>query len=486
MQELERAAGGATRQTRQPGEAAGEETRVEADRRGAAEPAATPQAIDLPEASGALAQHATIELEREQERSEELAPYHTLQLPPPEIHPTIQLEPEREPAEHITAQPTIQLERLPAQMDEAAPRAAESRQSVAKLPYLAGIDGLRAIAVIAVLIFHADLGLRGGFLGVESFFVLSGFLITSLLLAEWRAQGRVRLGYFWLRRARRLLPALFLLLGVTAALAALLPRASTRGLGGDILAALAYIMNWHLIAGGQSYFDPMARPPLLQHLWSLAVEEQFYLLWPVLFVVGMRLLRRRGLLAATLALTGLSIGLMATLYQPGSDPSRIYYGTDTRASGLLIGSALALVWAPGQPPGTRWVAERRRAGPLLELLGALAVCALVASFVLLHARHPLLYRGGFVVVALATAVAVAAVSHPRTRLLARGRLCAGSGCAPTASTSGTGRSLCSRGRASTCRSRAPRCSRCAWGSRWSSRRSPTASSSCPCARAGSR
>ncbi|HEY1015505.1 MAG TPA: acyltransferase, partial [Herpetosiphonaceae bacterium] len=212
------------------------------------------------------------------------------------------------------------------------------------LPYLAGIDGLRALAVAAVLLYHAGAPLPGGFLGVEVFFVLSGYLITALLLAEWEGTGSVRLGRFWGRRARRLLPALFAALGGAALIGRLLLSArETTGMPGDMLAALGYVTNWRLAAGAQSYFAPLARPPLLQHLWSLAVEEQFYLLWPLLFAGGMRLAGRRGL-AGCAALGALgSVALMAALRQPGADPSRIYYGTDTRAFGLLLGAGLALV-----------------------------------------------------------------------------------------------------------------------------------------------
>ena len=146
-------------------------------------------------------------------------------------------------------------------------------QPEARLPYVPGLDGLRAIAVIAVLLYHANLPVWGGFLGVESFFVLSCFLITGLLLAEWRQHGQISITGFWLRRARRLLPALFLMLaGTLLYTMVFLPR-ETAEVRGDTLAALAYVMNWKLVFSQQSYFDAGLRPPLLQQLWSLAVEE---------------------------------------------------------------------------------------------------------------------------------------------------------------------------------------------------------------------
>ena len=286
-------------------------------------------------------------------------------------------------------------------------------QRDARLSYVPGLDGLRAIAVLAVLLYHADLPVWGGFLGVETFFVISGFLITALLLGEWRQQGRISITAFWLRRARRLLPALFLMLaGTLLYTVVLLPR-ETAEVRGDALAALAYVMNWHLVFSQQSYFDAALRPPLLQHLWSLAVEEQFYLLWPLLFSAGMRYLRAAGFLLATLATVVGSVALMALLYQPGADPSRIYYGTDTRAAGLLVGAALAMIWTPGRAPA----ATSRDVGLVLDGAAVLAIGGLIAAYSSLHEQHPLLYRGGFFLVALCTATVIMAVTHPRARLV---------------------------------------------------------------------
>jgi peptidoglycan/LPS O-acetylase OafA/YrhL/CubicO group peptidase (beta-lactamase class C family) len=285
----------------------------------------------------------------------------------------------------------------------------------ARIPYLPGLDGLRAVAVTGVLLYHAGLGALGGFLGVETFFVLSGFLITALLLAEWRADGRVDLRAFWWRRARRLLPALFALLALTLLAASVLLPEEVADLGAQTLAALAYLMNWHLIATQQSYFDPTMRPPLLQHLWSLAVEEQFYLLWPLLFAFGIARLGRRGMLLATLTGAAASTAAMALLAEPGADPSRVYYGTDTRAAGLLLGAALALVWTPGVAPRL----EHPVAGRLLDGAGLIALAGLGVAYALVNEQDPLLYRGGFTLVALATAVVVAACTHSRATLLPR-------------------------------------------------------------------
>jgi peptidoglycan/LPS O-acetylase OafA/YrhL/CubicO group peptidase (beta-lactamase class C family) len=215
------------------------------------------------------------------------------------------------------------------------------------------------------------------------------------------------------RRARRLLPALLLTLAGTLVLTAFLLPDRFAELTRDTLAALGYITNWYLIAREQSYFDAVERPPLLQHLWSLAIEEQFYVVWPLIVAVALRYVRARGLLALTLVAALASAVLMAALYEPGADPSRIYYGTDTRASALLLGAALALVWAPFRSPA----AGRRRVGVALDIAGMVALVGLLLAYALLHEQHPLLYRGGFSLVDLSTVVIIAAATHPAARLL---------------------------------------------------------------------
>src|ERR671920_1663400 len=240
-----------------------------------------------------------------------------------------------------------------------------------RLPYLPGLDGMRALAVIAVLLYHAGGGgafVPGGFLGVEVFFVISGYLITSLILAQWRSTGRVELKAFWVGRARRLLPALYVVLVVTLTYAVVFLPGEVAGLRADVLAAMGYVTNWYLVWGHESYFEAVGRPSLLKHLWSLAVEEQFYLVWPLVLAFGLSLgavrwRRRRILVVALMGAAGSAV-LMALFYRPEGDPSRIYYGTDTRATGLLVGAALAFVWAPWRAapasnPGS-WAAAVRR------------------------------------------------------------------------------------------------------------------------------
>src|SRR5580704_11533185 len=207
--------------------------------------------------------------------------------------------------------------------------------------YMPGLDGLRAIAVLAVIAFHEQFSWApGGLLGVGVFFTLSGYLITDLLLNRWLSTGGVQLAKFWLARARRLLPALFVMLAIVTAWITLLDRARLSSLRGAVAAAATYSSNWYLIVKGQSYFARFAPPQPLDHLWSLAVEEQFYLIWPWLLLLGLLAIRRRpgavGWLALpTLVLAAGSAVLMLVLYQPGFDPTRVYEGTDTRAAGLL-------------------------------------------------------------------------------------------------------------------------------------------------------
>src|SRR5450432_2423303 len=209
--------------------------------------------------------------------------------------------------------------------------------------YLPGLDGLRALAVLAVVAYH--LGLHwapGGLLGVGVFFTLSGYLITDLLLGQREETGRVQLLDFWLRRGRRLLPALFVMLAVVIGWVALLDRAQLPALRGAVAAAVGYVSNWWLIGQHSSYFARFGPASPLGHLWSLAVEEQFYLVWPWLVYLGLRVTRARrpglgeyyGLATAAVALAAASAVGMALLYHPGYDPTRVYDGTDTRAFAL--------------------------------------------------------------------------------------------------------------------------------------------------------
>jgi peptidoglycan/LPS O-acetylase OafA/YrhL len=271
--------------------------------------------------------------------------------------------------------------------------------------YVPALDGIRALAVAAVLAFHGGMPwASGGFLGVDAFFVLSGYLITTLLLAEWQRTGGIALAAFWGRRARRLLPALLLvILAVTIGARHLLPPEDIRPLRGDGIAAVFYIANWRMILSGGDYFAQTAAPSPLEHTWSLAIEEQFYLLWPLLLLVllaGRRPLRR---LVAVCAVGAVASAVGLALLYSAADPGRAYFGTDTRAASLLVGAALAAVLAT----------RDRSAGPLRpglgrSMLGGLALVgagATVWAWTHLSGADGRLYHGGLA----AGAVAVAAV-----------------------------------------------------------------------------
>jgi peptidoglycan/LPS O-acetylase OafA/YrhL len=288
-----------------------------------------------------------------------------------------------------------------------------------RLPYLPGIDGLRAIAVLAVLFYHAEVPwMPGGFLGVEVFFVISGYLITGLLLAEWRKNAKINLGQFWFRRARRLLPAVFLLLLAVLLYAVLFLPNEVASLRFDVLAATAYVSNWYQVFSHKSYFEAIGRPPLLRHLWSLAVEEQFYLVWPLLLAAALRWLHPRKQIVFPFLVLGLAVAstaLMMAMYQPDLDPSRIYYGTDTRAAGFLIGAALAMFVALKRDA----TLKSRCASVLLDASGSVALLSLFVCFVKLDEINPYLYLGGFTFVSLLTAVIIVSVGLSGTRLVPR-------------------------------------------------------------------
>ncbi|MGA8118076.1 MAG: acyltransferase family protein [Actinocatenispora sp.] len=266
---------------------------------------------------------------------------------------------------------------------------------------LPGLDGIRALAIIAVFVYHLYPGaLPGGYLGVDLFFVLSGYLITRQLVTERDRTGRIGLGHFWSRRAYRILPALLpVLIAATLGLAATDPS-RLRALRTDLLGAVSFGSNWFQIALHHSYFTRFSPPSVLQHLWSLAVEEQFYLLWPLLVVLILR--RGRRTLAVAAAIAGLaSAVLMATVFHPGADPSRVYFGTDTHCFGLLLGAVLAVAWPGVAPPD-------RATGRSLSMLG---IGVVAAGLWWLDEYRSLTYRGGILVVCAATALLIVGAGH---------------------------------------------------------------------------
>jgi peptidoglycan/LPS O-acetylase OafA/YrhL len=285
------------------------------------------------------------------------------------------------------------------------------------LPYQPALDGIRALAVSAVLAFHAGFAWAGGgFLGVDAFFVLSGYLITSLLLTEWRGHGAIGLLAFWARRARRLLPALFLMLiGVAVYAVVFAQPEELDQLRGDALATIGYVANWRPIFADQSYFDQFSLPSPLRHTWSLAIEEQYYVVWPLLVLFLLRLRRgsRSALLTVSLVMLATSALLMGLLFEPGHDPSRVYYGTDTRAQSLLTGAVLAMLL-----PQLGFL-HRQLPGYALQLAALFCAAFIGWTWVTTSGDSSFLYRGGFLLLALAVAVVIAASVQPKVGPLGR-------------------------------------------------------------------
>jgi peptidoglycan/LPS O-acetylase OafA/YrhL len=316
------------------------------------------------------------------------------------------------------------------------------------LRYLPGLDGLRAVAVIAVILYHANKSwVSGGFLGVEVFFVISGYLITMLLINESQENGKINFKAFWMRRARRLLPALWtLLIGVTT-YCALFERDTLGNLRGDVVAAFVYGFNWFQIWVGTSYFSAFGFVPL-RHLWSLAVEEQFYLVWPVLIAVVLKVFGRRPLLLGTLFFAAsIAVSLyVAKTFEPGANGSVLetpdhyialfghavtkvdflFLGTLGRSGGLLIGSALAFWWKPSMFNNDHPTSERF----LVSVVGWVGVLGLGAMLWTFHdvveggvdggtSGYAPLFQGGFLLVGLASIAIIAAAVHPHTLLATR-------------------------------------------------------------------
>jgi peptidoglycan/LPS O-acetylase OafA/YrhL len=274
--------------------------------------------------------------------------------------------------------------------------------SDARLTRTPALDGLRGLAVTAVVVNHLrPTALPGGWLGVDVFFVLSGYLITSLLLREHAATGRVDLGHFYSRRARRLLPALFVLLGAVVIVARVVPDAPGFGdVRGDGFSALAYVANWHFVITHASYFSAFS-PSALRHLWSLSIEEQFYLLWPLILILVLRRHGARAVAVLAGVLAAASAVDMALTYG-GGNLTRAYFGTDAHIHGVLIGCALAALG----PVRSRWPAPRAAS--------VVALAGIVFAAVTMNGTDALAYRGGIAFVGVLTAVVIAATTAPAT------------------------------------------------------------------------
>lgn len=281
--------------------------------------------------------------------------------------------------------------------------------------YMPGIDGLRAISVLAVIAYHFDLKwAQGGFLGVGIFFVLSGYLITDQILMEWQRNNCISLSDFWIRRFRRLLPAMILMLILVALWLVFTDPSRLNSLKGDFISSLFYVNNWYLIFHEVSYFESFGPPSPIGHLWSLSIEEQFYVIWPVilLIILSFRPLHRKRFIFYMLFLAAVSVFLMAVVYVPGTDPSRVYYGTDTRAFSILIGSALAVGWPS-------WKLKRKAglsARKLLDTSGWIGIIVLIVLIICVNEYDDFLYPYGFLFLSLVSAVTIAVLVHPASHL----------------------------------------------------------------------
>jgi peptidoglycan/LPS O-acetylase OafA/YrhL len=282
----------------------------------------------------------------------------------------------------------------------------------ATLRHIPALDGLRGVALLGVLLFHANGALPGGYLGVDLFFVLSGFLITSLLLTEHRGTGRIALSSFWLRRARRLFPALLALMPAIAIYGRFFAKPNELAdLRADALATLGYVANWRAIVSEKSYWELFMAPSPLEHTWSLSIEEQFYIVWPLIVALVLRRYTKRAVLAIALLFIALSMTAMMVFYDPAR-LSRVYLGTDTRAAGILIGAALAAAcpadWKV-QGRTVRW----------LDPLGVIAAIGLGIAWYELPGESSLLYHGGFWLTEGAAAILILCAAMIPSSLVAR-------------------------------------------------------------------
>ena len=280
--------------------------------------------------------------------------------------------------------------------------------------YITGFDGIRTLAVIGVILYHLlPTQMRGGYLGVPVFFVVSGYLITDLLRQEWDQNGRIAVKDFYVRRMKRLYPGMVVMLLLSAAYITLFQRNLLNNLRGVVVSSLLYVNNWWQINHGLSYFDRFGNESPFTHLWSLAVEGQNYLIWPLLFILLMKLVKNRGtIFKIVIGCSLLSALLLAIWYSPGADPTRVYYGTDTRLFSIWMGSALAFIW-----PSTHLKKEiPKKAKRVLNLAGGLSFIGLVITFIVLDDHLSFVYYGGMLLVSLLCTILVAVTAHPGASL----------------------------------------------------------------------
>ena len=231
----------------------------------------------------------------------------------------------------------------------------------------------------------------GGFLGVPIFFVVSGYLITDLLLQEWDEYGKIDVKAFYLRRIRRLYPALVTMVLTTAAYITVFQRNLLTNLKGTVISNFLYVYNWFQIAHHESYFDKFGGESPFTHLWSLSIEGQFYFLWPLLVILALTFIKKRVKIFDILfVLAGVSALAMAFIYHDGIDPSRLYYGTDTRTFSILLGASLAFIW-----PSTALKRQLdRRLSLMVDVVGLISLAIILTCFFKMDSQSATIYRGG--------------------------------------------------------------------------------------------
>ena len=285
------------------------------------------------------------------------------------------------------------------------------------IQYIPAIDGLRAIAVIAVMFYHLGFSwIPGGFLGVDLFFVISGYVITRLILDSIAQSGGLDLRKFYIARARRLLPALiFMLVTTTIAIGIWAPDTIKR-LMTDIPFSLTGLMNWWLVFRQQDYFEAIGRPPLLQHTWSLAVETQFYLVWPLILLLVLKYFGKKRIPFISLVIaasSGVALFLVSLSLDSSSSSkvSHIYFGTDTHSIGLFLGAALAVSWIPQNFTET----VSKKAQDFIDGVGFLGFFGIISAFLLIDESKPTLYKIAFPLAGLCGAAIVMSIVHPASR-----------------------------------------------------------------------
>ncbi len=280
--------------------------------------------------------------------------------------------------------------------------------------YMPGLDGLRTLSIFAVVAYHLNFSwASGGFLGVGIFFTLSGYLITDRLMLEWQNTGKINLKDFWIKRIRRLTPVLFIMLGIVYLWLFLLEPSRIESLQGDFISAVLPINNWWKIFHNVSYFESFGPQSPIGHVWSLAIEEQFYLLWPVILIIGLRFIpKRRELILIITCGAAASILAMGLIYEPGADPSRVYYGTDTRAFALLIGAIFAIRFPSFKLP--KQISAKSRLA--LDIMGGLSLLCILIFIWKTNEYQISLYFGGLAVFSIMSAIVTVILAHPASRV----------------------------------------------------------------------